>query len=379
MPTTTLKTRQECEDFVCGATLFGVGGGGPPAVGNRLLGEQIDAGREIRWVDVSEIADDAWTVCPFGMGGRPPKGHPTPEELKEAGLDQPKVSNSLQAAVEALADYMKIKIGAIVPVELGGSNTPGPLIAGMNLGIPTVDGDYTGRAIPEITQITPEIYGKRSWPLSSVDRWGNVCIIKESVSTPMSERIGKLLSRAAFGGCGMAGFLLKGSEMKQIVVRDSLSKCLTMGRAIRMAIANGHDPVMAAAHEGAGWVLFRGRVTATEWDETQAYMYGIGTNRLEGTGDFKGHNFAIWYKNENHVTWKDGKPFVTSPDIIAVLDEASGEPLTNADVVEGRHVAVIGIPAIQGFRSAKGLEVLGPRHFGFDIDYAPIERHVGRE
>jgi DUF917 family protein len=287
------------------------------------------------------------------------------------------VSNSLQAAVEALADYMKIKIGAIVPVELGGSNTPGPLIAGMNLGIPTVDGDYTGRAIPEITQITPEIYGKRSWPLSSVDRWGNVCIIKESVSTPMSERIGKLLSRAAFGGCGMAGFLLKGSEMKQIVVRDSLSKCLALGRAMRTAKANGRDPVTAAIREGAGWLLFRGRVTSTEWDETQAYMYGIGTNRLEGTGDFKGHTFAIWYKNENHITWKDGKPFVTSPDIIAVLDEASGEPLTNADVVEGRHVAVIGMRAIEGFRSAKGLEVLGPRHFGFEIDYAPIERHVG--
>jgi uncharacterized protein len=376
MPTTTLKTKQETEDFVRGATFFGVGGGGPPALGNQLLGEQIDAGREIRWVDVSEIDDEAWTVCPFGMGGRPPKGHPTPEELKEAGLDQPTVSNNLQAAVEALADYMHITIGAIVPVELGGSNTPGPLIAGMSLGIPTVDGDYTGRAIPEITQITPELYGKRSWPLSSVDRWGNVCIIKESAGTAMSERIGKLLSRAAFGGCGMAGFLLKGSEMKQIVVRDSLSKCLAMGRAIRAAREGGHDPVDAAAREGSGWVLFRGRVTATEWDESQAYMYGIGTNRIEGAGPFQGHQFAIWYKNENHITWKDGRPFVTSPDIIAVLDAADGEPLTNADVVEGRNVAVIGMPAIDGYRSAKGLEVLGPRHFGFDMDYATVEQHV---
>ncbi|MBI3733115.1 MAG: DUF917 domain-containing protein [Chloroflexi bacterium] len=376
MPTRSLKTRQECEDFVRGATFFGVGGGGPPARGNQLLGEQIDAGRVIRWVDISEIDDEAWTVCPFGMGGRPPKGHPTPEELKEAGLDQPKVSNNLQAAIEALADYMHIKIGAVVPVELGGSNTPGPLIAGMNLGIPTVDGDYTGRAIPEITQITPEIYGKRSWPLASVDRWGNVCIIKEAVGTAMAERIGKLMSRAAFGGCGMAGFLLKGREMKQIIVRDSLSKCLDMGLAIRKALAGGQDPVEAAARQGGGWVLFRGSVTATEWDESQPYMYGIGTNRIEGSGAFQGQQFAIWYKNENHITWKGGKPFVTSPDIIAVLDEQSGEPLTNADVIEGRKVAVVGLPAIAGYRSAKGLEVLGPRHFGFDIDYITVEKQV---
>jgi DUF917 family protein len=353
-----------------------VGGGGPPARGNQLLGEQIDAGREIRWVDISEIDDDAWTVCPFGMGGRPPKGHPTPEELKEAGLDQPRVSNNLQAAIEALADYMHVRFGAIVPVELGGSNTPGPLIAGLNLGIPTVDGDYTGRAIPEVTQITPELYGKRSWPLSSVDRWGNVCIIKESVGTPMAERIGKLLSRAAFGGCGMAGFVLKGREMKQIVVRDSLTKCLSMGRAIRAAQESGKDPVAAAVKEGKGWLLFRGMVTATEWDESQPYMYGIGTNRIEGSGDFKGHQFAIWYKNEHHITWKDGKPFVTSPDIIVVQDDESGEPLTNADIVEGRKVAVVGITAIDGYRSAKGLEVLGPRHFGFDMEYVPIESRV---
>ena len=376
MPTKALKTQQECEDFVHGATFFGVGGGGPPARGMQLLSEQLSARREVRWVDVSEIDDEVWTVCPFGMGGRPPKGHPTPEELKEAGLDQPKVSNNLQAAVEALADYMRIKIGAIVPVELGGSNTPGPLIAAANLGIPCVDGDYTGRAIPEITQITPELNGKRSWPLSSVDRWGNVVIIKEAVSTAMSERIGKLLSRAAFGGCGMAGYLLKGKEMKQIVVKDSLTKCYDMGRAIRQAHEKGQDAADAAARQGKGWVLFRGRVAKTEWDESQPYMYGIGTNTLEGGGPFSGQKFAIWYKNENHITWKDGRPFVTSPDIIAVMDSASGEPLTNADVVEGRNVVVVGLPAIEGFRSAKGLALLGPRHFGFDVDYAPIEEWV---
>ena len=37
MPTKALKTQQECEDFVHGATFFGVGGGGPPARGMQLL------------------------------------------------------------------------------------------------------------------------------------------------------------------------------------------------------------------------------------------------------------------------------------------------------------------------------------------------------
>ena len=129
-----------------------------------------------------------------------------------------------------------------------------------------------------------------------MDRWGNVVIIKEAVSTAMSERIGKLLSRAAFGGCGMAGYLLKGKEMKQIVVKDSLTKCYDMGRAIRQAHEKGQDAADAAARQGKGWVLFRGRVAKTEWDESQPYMYGIGTNTLEGGGPFSGQKFAIWYK-----------------------------------------------------------------------------------
>jgi DUF917 family protein len=37
-------------------------------------------------------------------------------------------------------------------------------------------------------------------------------------------------------------------------------------------------------------------------------------------------------------------------------------------------VAVIGVKTFDDvWRTAKGLELLGPRHFGFDIDYVPIE------
>jgi len=62
-----------------------------------------------------------------------------------------------------------------------------------------VDGDYTGRAIPEIQKTTPYISGKALWPITSVDEWGNVVIIKDSVNYLMAERIGKLISAGAYG------------------------------------------------------------------------------------------------------------------------------------------------------------------------------------
>jgi len=40
----------------------------------------------------------------------------------------------------------------------------------------------------------------------------------------------------------------------------------------------------------------------------------------------------------------------------------------------GLEVTFIGRTVLSpAFRSPKGIEVLGPRHFGFDFDYRPIE------
>ncbi|HHH82371.1 MAG TPA: DUF917 family protein, partial [Chloroflexi bacterium] len=39
-----------------------------------------------------------------------------------------------------------------------------------------------------------------------------------------------------------------------------------------------------------------------------------------------------------------------------------------------RRVAVVGIKGLEAFRSERGLAAAGPRYFGFDIDYVPIEK-----
>jgi hypothetical protein len=65
-----------------------------------------------------------------------------------------------------------------------------------------------------------------------------------------------------------------------------------------------------------------------------------------------------------------------SPDIIEIIDAKSGEPITNTDIKAGDMVSVIGMKGEQVFRGAEGLNVLGPRHFGFDLDYKPMEELV---
>jgi DUF917 family protein len=236
-----------------------------------------------------------------------------------------------------------------------------------------VDGDYAGRAIPDEMQGTPYLYGKHSWPFASVDKWGNIAIVKYTVNPHMLERIGKFLAVAAYGGTTMAATPLPAREMKEILVRDTLTRSLALGRALREARENGQDPVDAAVEVTDGWRLFEGIVTRKDWEDRGGYMFG--TTYIQGTGDYDGQTLDVWFKNENHVSWLNGEPWVCSPDLVTLAYKESGEGTTNTLIKEGDHVVAVGIKGLESFRTEFGLnEAAGPRYFGFDIDYVPIEK-----
>ena len=67
-----------------------------------------------------------------------------------------------------------------------------------------------------------------------------------------------------------------------------------------------------------------------------------------------------------------GAPSV--PDLITMVEEDTGEPLTTEQLRYGFRVIVLGMPAHPHWRTEKGLAVVGPRYFGYDVDYSPIEQ-----
>ncbi|UCD71650.1 MAG: DUF917 domain-containing protein [Syntrophobacterales bacterium] len=370
-----IKSDQEIEDFVRGCTFMGTGGGGDPKDGIAWLRAARDEGKEIALVNHAEIPDDAWTVCPFLMGSIAPLTEETKRRMQKLGLTRDAYKSIQAESVRLLEEHMGVTVGAIVAIELGGSNTPGAIAAAARLGISAVDGDYTGRAIPEVPQTTPYLASLPLWPISSVDKYGNRVVIKESTGYEMAERIGKFLAAASFGLAGQAGFLFKGSDMKRVVIPGTLSKCWEIGRSIRTSREVGRDSVKEIVNELDGWFLFEGEVSNKEWEDKEGYYWG--THTITGLGEFKGSEFKIWFKNENHFSWLNGKPYVASPDMLIVVDRETGEPFMNAAIAEGNRVAVIGLRAVEEFRSPKGLDILGPGHFGFKTDYTPIEKLIG--
>jgi DUF917 family protein len=378
MGNAVLSSRQECEDLVRGLCFRGAGGGGSPSRGLPLLLHQLEIGREIRWVDLDSLPETAWTVTVAGMGGRAGEGG-TEEELAQLGCTEKKYDalGLAVAAVRALEESEGVKVEAIMPGETGGTAVPSAISAALEFGVPVVDGDYAGgRAIPEIPQALPELAGVPVCPMSFVTPWGDVIVLKETVSSAMADRIGRMITVASYGGISFSWYLMQARQVKDVMAKDTLSKALKVGRAIREAREKGVDPVAAAAEAVEGWVLFEGRVEATEIADEESYAFGMGTHKLQGLRDYQGHTFAIWYKNEYHVSWLDDKPFVTSPDSMIVVHRQTGEPGISYAFSVGDEVAVVGRKAHPAHRTKKGIQSLEPRHFGFDIDYVPIEKRV---
>jgi hypothetical protein len=65
------------------------------------------------------------------------------------------------------------------------------------------------------------------------------------------------------------------------------------------------------------------------------------------------------------------------PDIITVIDTESGYAIQTELVRYGQRVSVIAFPCDPIWRTPAGLELAGPRAFGYDIDYVPVEQLHG--
>jgi len=58
-----------------------------------------------------------------------------------------------------------------------------------------------------------------------------------------------------------------------------------------------------------------------------------------------------------------------TPDLICVVDSVSGDGIGTEAIRYGQRVDVLVLPAPPVFLSKRGLELVGPRAFGFDFDY----------
>ena len=93
---------------------------------------------------------------------------------------------------------------------------------------------------------------------------------------------------------------------------------------------------------------------------------------IEGLDEHRGETFRVDFQNEWSIGWLNDEVKVTVPDLICLMDTVSGEAVGTETVRYGQRVSVIALPAPGILMSPKGLKHVGPRAFGYDIDFKSI-------
>jgi DUF917 family protein len=143
---------------------------------------------------------------------------------------------------------------------------------------------------------------------------------------------------------------------------------------VREARASKEDPIDAVLGITRGFRLFEGKIVDVERKTVSGFARGEA--RLEGINDSAGGSMLIQFQNENLVAIRDGEIVCSVPDLISLLDVDTGLPITTEYLRYGYGVVVVGMPANEKWRTPEALEVVGPRYFGYDIDYIPIEERM---
>ncbi|WP_156423786.1 DUF917 domain-containing protein [Erythrobacter sp. YT30] len=363
---------QDLEDALVGSSYLGTGGGGSLAAARELVAADLAAGHTFSVLTVAELGDEDSVACPYGLASLAPMSAEMEAKLEatENRVDEP-----VQAAFSVLEEHLGTKLSAVILGEIGPLSLAEALSTAARLGVPALDADTVGRAVPEINQHSVKVAGIPLTPIGAATPFGDKMVVSELGDPSRAEDVLRAVAEAS-QVCGVADSPITGAQAKQegVLVKDSLTLARTIGAAVRVAKADGSDPLAAALKAGGGYLLFTGTVSDFDWRDEDGFLKGDLT--LTGTGDFAGQQFVTQYINEHLIARRDGEVVATCPDLISVIDLETYDGLSNPDFERGMPVAAIGFRCDPLWRSEAGLSVFSPGYFGFDVPYVPIEELI---
>jgi DUF917 family protein len=348
----------EIEDIALGASLLGSGGGGDPYVGKLMAIGAIKEKGPVTLLDPDEIDDGAFVV-PIAMMG-------APTVLAEKGIG----GNEYQTLYDMVSSFYGRKIDVLMPIEAGGVNSMLPFAAAARLGLPLADADGMGRAFPELQMVTFTIGGVSATPMALTDEKGNATIFK-TITNKWTEDLARAVTMVSGGSVSIALYCMDGAVMKRHCVRNIVSRSERLGRAIRLVKQGAGTPEENFLAAAEGVKLFRGKITDVLREVRGAFNFGKAL--IEGSGEYKGQSASVEFQNENLVAAVDGEIRATTPDLICLVDTETFIPIPTDALKYGKRALAVGLPCYDAWRTEAGLAIVGPRYFGYDTDYVPVE------
>ncbi len=389
-------SKEEVWQLVVGAAALATGGGGACPTYEQFSAHAdpfFEAGYKPTLIDPTDIKDDEVVFCNIDCGGEIRREYaelytscymPWKKWFKQIDLiwplnswsEIPEAPYGGEEHLKKLADIVGKEPVAYVPFEVGPLDAD-QLFDAARRGVPLVDADLAGyRAVPELSLTKLNVINAPVAPYTIGTPWGDVIVGYKVLSHQRWEDICRHIAVISGGECTPA-ISISGKNIKRGTAHNTLSFAIKVGKAILDAVDKGDDPTEVLVEVTKGYKIFEGKVAYYTVEGKTAFIYGHVW--IEGTGDYEGKTFKLFFKNENQISWVDEEPFVTCPDPFTVVDKKTGLGLSNFRSdwwTPGREVAVCAMKACDHWRTERGLCIYNPKHFGFDIKYVPIEEKL---
>ena len=350
----------DMKNIALGGAFLGTGGGGDPYIGRLMAEEAIARNGPVQVLDVEDMDDDA-LIIPVCMMGAP-----------TVMLEKLPRGDEAIAALKTLEAYLGKKATAIFCIEAGGLNSTIPIAVAAAMKLPIIDGDGMGRAFPELQMVSMTMHDVSACPMAMADEKGN-SIVLNTVDNLSTEKFARVIT-VEMGGAGLiALYPMTGAQAKQGILRGSMSLINSIGNIIHSEQAANRNPAEKLAAELNGVRLFEGRVL--DVDRRTEGGFARGSCTIQGLGKYLDSTISLEFQNEFLIAKTgDGTPKAITPDLICLLDLETGQPITTEQIRYGFRVIVFGLPCDPQWRSDHGLDLVGPKYFGYELEYEPIEK-----
>lgn len=354
---------EHLDDLTRGAVFLATGGGGDPYVAKLTTEVALAEHGPVEVIPAATLDDDA-TVVTIGSVGAP-----------SAGLELLMSIDEPQRAIAAYQQVIGREIDAVVSFEIGGGNSLIPLVAAAALGLPVVDGDGMGRALPEAQMMTYAMAGVRPTPALVLDYAGNTLVLEADDAFDYELQV-RQVSAERGGMVTAVEHPMTGRQLKTCVIPGTVSFSIELGRRLaenRGRTAQAVEPLrqlFANSIYGQFCHLYSGKVV--DYATSIVGGYDVGRVVIESF-DGSQPTLILDVKNEFLVARLGEHVIASVPDLITVVDDETTEPINAERLRYGQRVSVLGIGCPEMMKTARALDVVGPRAFGFDFDFTPLD------
>lgn len=320
-----------------GAALLGSGGGGNKAAAYALASYIVETAPS-GVVQLLSAQDHLFDSSAMGC---------IIADIGANAAQEEKQHEAIATAFNELSLQLKRTIGTnltfVVPIETGPENSIVPFVVAARYGVPVLDIDGAGRAVPVLSLAT---FGKLPpSPAVIANDKGDFLLLQIDQVADMDSMLRPVTGSALFGNSG--SLALWPSRIDQLLnhsIKNSLSYAMACGELMD-CLMKGLQIDSACFHfvnEKKACLVGHGKVQSIQNKQEGAFDYSLAAIADVLTGG----TISVLAQNENLILYNSNQQgaLLTAPISITYL-KTDGSAITNAEIKQGDEVFVLAIDA----------------------------------